>query len=619
MRKRLIVLFLALSCFLTVIMVCSTRASRIRKVLPGEILDGQVLQENIHILLDYDGDERDTLRTTLIPSEELMNADIHLLISVIRSFDLFINGELAYHFEGTPAVQLTHDIPIGNEITCKAPLEIVIKAGSKEVMTNSVRCLIGDGSSIQKNMNTAYALTLILAGMYVAIIINCLSLFLRKRTESYLLYMMLFTISVACTGILYSNLPIPNFPLRNVLHMGYLHAASEIFSLMLYVKLFRISILDRFGRWYPIWLLGASFVALFVINRFFSPLRIFFLELFFFCSLIIIVVSFFKGRLYANLILVGSAASWGLNIYDNCVNYGLAQPTLLMYYCHMPAVYYLIQAFFCMIIVNAIFSQKFKEAETLFFEVEQANQKLDEKVKQRTIELEKANSQLIQEQQEKHAMMTNLFHDLRSPVFCALGYTDIIKEKYPESSRETTVLKRQLEHLSHLTEELFLMAKLEEKQITFALQPVDMYRMCMVLIEELKPEIDANGKDISLAGETALVTGDGFRLRQAVENILMNAIIHTPRGTAIRIWVKRERDQVLVIIDDNGPGIPANSKAHLFDRYYTFSQGKKGSGLGLPIALEIVRAHNGSIDVESELDKGSRFTIYLPARYEDHS
>lgn len=614
MRKTLSLL-ISLLLFAGIILLCWLNATSVPTLQSGDTVTREALHRTNRVYFAPEDDSRHALTTILYVPSELQNESIHLLIADIRSFRLLVNGEELYRFEGTPATKRLHDISLQNSIQTEEPVVLSI-AGLDESLTRSVRCLLGDGARIQRYMDRANALTLLLAGIYLAIMVNCLSLYLRKKSEDYLLYMMLFTFTVAVTGLLYSNYPIPAFPLRDILHMGYLHAASEMLSLILVAKLMRISAFDRLGKAYPIWLLVAAIVLVFILNQISYTLRVVFLELIFLCKLVLVVYAALKKRPFADVLMIGAAVAGALNIYNAFVNYGFAKPTLLMYYFHMPALYSMILAFFCLFAVNDIFAKKFKEAEELVVEVEAANQKLDEKVRRRTAALEETNARLLREQNEKHAMMTNLFHDLRSPLFCAIGYTDMIEANCTESKEEIAILRRQLNYLSHLTEELFLIAKLEDKQITFASQPVDMCKLCSIVLEEMQPEADQGMKNISFEGEQAVVTGDGFRLRQALENIIGNAIKHTPNGTEISVHVFQKETWALVSVRDNGQGIAPEIIGHLFDRYYSQNPGKTSSGLGLPIAKEIVQAHGGHITVESEPGEGSCFTIWLPLQNE---
>ena len=613
MRKALSVFLLCTLLFLAVVGVCWTSAARLPTLRTGDRLEEAVLSHNTRLLFQAHNPERTILSAVLYPAEELAGSDLHLVIADIRSFCLSVNGETVYRFEGTPASKRLHDIPLEDVLRPGQPLELQIEGSS---LMRSIRCLIGGGEQVRMYTGFSFALTLLLTGIYIAIAVNCLSLYFRKRSERYLLHMTWFTLTVGLTGVLYSNLPIPVFPLRDILHMGYLHAISQTLALILCAKLLHLHPFRKRETSYPLWLLLAAVAAVFVLNRLSYSLRAVFLELIFFVTVGLVGYACWKNRPCANTLLVGIALSGGLTVYNACVNYGLAMPTLLMHYIHLPAFYSMILDFFCLAAVNSIFSQKFKEAEALITVVEASNRELDEKVRLRTAELEEANQQLRQEQLEKHAMMTNLFHDLRSPLFCAMGYSEIIASKCGDVE-EIGILRRQLTYLSHLTEELFLIAKLEDRQITFAAQPVDLSRICAVIAEELRPEADSQGKTLSTElGEKILVTGDGFRLRQAIENLAVNAISHTPAGTHVRLVTRRSGDQAQVLVADNGQGIPPDNQAHLFDRYYSKSPSNTGTGLGLPIAREILEAHAGSITVESTPGQGSCFTLSLPLRQE---
>jgi two-component system, OmpR family, sensor kinase len=120
-----------------------------------------------------------------------------------------------------------------------------------------------------------------------------------------------------------------------------------------------------------------------------------------------------------------------------------------------------------------------------------------------------------------------------------------------------------------------------------------------------------------VASEEVTVEADGERLRQCLENLVSNALQHSPRHVAILIAVSREeRAEGLwakVAVRDEGPGIPGDILPRIFDR---FAAGHKsaGLGLGLYLARRIVEAHGGTISAESSIGQGARFTIELPAR-----
>ena len=113
------------------------------------------------------------------------------------------------------------------------------------------------------------------------------------------------------------------------------------------------------------------------------------------------------------------------------------------------------------------------------------------------------------------------------------------------------------------------------------------------------------------------IIGDGDRLSQVLANLVDNALKYTPPGGKITLSVAAEGDWAILRITDTGPGIPADEQERIFERFYQLDKSRRGGsgrgvGLGLPIAREIVRAHSGSLWVESSPGQGSIFVIKIP-------
>jgi two-component system OmpR family sensor kinase len=122
------------------------------------------------------------------------------------------------------------------------------------------------------------------------------------------------------------------------------------------------------------------------------------------------------------------------------------------------------------------------------------------------------------------------------------------------------------------------------------------------------------------AGSEIYTLGDSNRIHQVVANLLANARVHTPAGTAIKVAISQGENEVLVSVSDNGPGLSESDREKIFERFYRVDParqrnsggGADGSGLGLSIVDAVMRAHGGYVKVESKLGEGSTFTLHFP-------
>jgi signal transduction histidine kinase len=229
-------------------------------------------------------------------------------------------------------------------------------------------------------------------------------------------------------------------------------------------------------------------------------------------------------------------------------------------------------------------------------------------------------------------------HELRTP----LAVTRIAVESAldraiikSETHSDLEIVQRQIRHLSRLAEDLLWLSRLEAKQFPLQFQACCLNDLVSDLEEELAPLAiehllaEPHQKSIDLRLEISIdrplyVIGDCDRLYQAISNLITNAIQYTPAGGIVTIGLAYSDRTAIITIKDNGIGIAAADLPHIFDRFYRVqsdrSRSTGGTGLGLAIASAIVRAHHGSIKVDSQFDsssianQGTTFTIRLPAK-----
>ncbi|MFT4578222.1 MAG: two-component system OmpR family sensor kinase [Nitrospinales bacterium] len=211
-------------------------------------------------------------------------------------------------------------------------------------------------------------------------------------------------------------------------------------------------------------------------------------------------------------------------------------------------------------------------------------------------------------------------HELRTPLTVLRGQNELIlsKQRKPEEYQE--VISSNLEEINYMSkvlEDLFVLSRSDENQVNLVCKPVDLN----ALVEEVckHAEILAEEKNIKIIIaflESTEIKGDEVRLRQMVWNVLQNGIKYTQRGGELKVSLQNEGEFVLLTIQDTGIGIPEEDLPLIFNRFYRVDKARTrdegGSGLGLSICRQIAEAHKGKIEVESKLGVGTRFKIRLP-------
>lgn len=243
-----------------------------------------------------------------------------------------------------------------------------------------------------------------------------------------------------------------------------------------------------------------------------------------------------------------------------------------------------------------------------FDRTEQLAQELEVRVAQRT--------QALQDETDaRKSMMLNIFHDLRSPLFVISSGLDTLAAAPDALPTLLPVLQERVGFVRRLTEDLFLAAKLEQKQVLLNEDRASLNELAAAVCSACQTE--AAHKGVMLQADTGTflpVWGDAMRLEQILQNLVTNAIHYTPAGGQITVVCAAEDGQVRVKVTDTGCGIAPEDQAAVFDRYFHTTADTKhdSTGLGLTIAQELAHLHRGEITLQSEPGKGSCFTLCLP-------
>lgn len=223
---------------------------------------------------------------------------------------------------------------------------------------------------------------------------------------------------------------------------------------------------------------------------------------------------------------------------------------------------------------------------------------------------------LARQERQRRALVADIAHELRTPVTILQASFEALADGVAEPSREQLgSLADEVHRLRRSVEDLEVLSAAEAAGLSLNPQPVDLAAVVREAVAALASQFDA--ADVRLEADLAPVTvvGDGGRLRQVATNLLTNAVKFTPAGG--RVTVRTAEDgggHALVEVADTGPGIPADEQPHVFDRFWRGrdAAGVGGSGIGLAVVAELVRAHGGDVTVSSSPTGGATFTVRLP-------
>ena len=225
----------------------------------------------------------------------------------------------------------------------------------------------------------------------------------------------------------------------------------------------------------------------------------------------------------------------------------------------------------------------------------------------------------IDREQGQKAFLRNtiadISHQLKTPLAALNIYTGIIQSEpgNADTAKEFSDLsEKELERIETLVQNLLKLAKLDSGTLEFSKKAENISDITESVKKRFEYRLADENKKIILCGDKNLtLVCNRDWLSEAIGNIVKNALDHTKSGGVVTIEQRKAASAVLIIVKDNGGGIHPEDLPHIFKRFYRsrFSQDKTGIGLGLPLAKAIIEAHGGNIEVQSELQKGTVFTI----------
>lgn len=240
-------------------------------------------------------------------------------------------------------------------------------------------------------------------------------------------------------------------------------------------------------------------------------------------------------------------------------------------------------------------------------------------LEQRTHALEEAN-------RTRRQLLADVSHELTTPLAAIRGYVETLgmpDVPLGDGARERYlgIVRDETERLEHIVGDLLDLARVEGGGGTWRTQPVSVVQLLERVRHRHEPTVVERGITLETIhdADTTTVIGDQNRLEQAVQNLVANAVRHTPDGGRVTVRASTSTTGTTIAVDDTGPGIPPEHLERVFDRFYKVDESRtgtetpSGSGLGLSIVRAIVVRHGGTVAVSNIPGAGARFQIELPA------
>jgi signal transduction histidine kinase/ActR/RegA family two-component response regulator len=268
-----------------------------------------------------------------------------------------------------------------------------------------------------------------------------------------------------------------------------------------------------------------------------------------------------------------------------------------------------------------------KDLITSITNLAQLNKNLEQIVDNRTAELVLANSELSRVMRSKDDFLSAMSHELRTPLNAVLGLSESLAEGVygdmnAKQAQSINTIAESGHHLLSLINDLLDLAKIGAGKMELELDNANVEDVCQASLRFVLEQAQKKNLKLALAmdNKSVMLTADERRLKQILVNLLSNAVKFTPDGGSVTLETKCDLDSesLMFSVRDTGIGIAAENLSRLFSPFTQLdsklSRLYAGTGLGLTLVLKLVELHGGSVAVESEIGKGSCFTVRIPCK-----
>lgn len=224
----------------------------------------------------------------------------------------------------------------------------------------------------------------------------------------------------------------------------------------------------------------------------------------------------------------------------------------------------------------------------------------------------------LQSQETLRKQMTqDVAHELRTPMTILQSHIEAMMDGIWEPTVERLKsCHEEIIRINSMIGDLNKVAKYESEHLVLSKAEFDILELISNVVTNFESQFKNKNISLKYAGDSVTINADKDTIMQVLINLVSNALKHTVSGGTVEISSKRLEDSVQIVVEDNGEGIPEEELPHIFERFYRVDKSRNkatgGVGIGLTISKSIVNAHGGTIEVESKVNKGTRFIVRLP-------
>ena len=221
----------------------------------------------------------------------------------------------------------------------------------------------------------------------------------------------------------------------------------------------------------------------------------------------------------------------------------------------------------------------------------------------------------------RREFLADISHELKTPIFAAQGFIHTLLDGAinDKANREKFLTKaaKNLDGLEALVQDIILLSQMETGELKMVIEPFDISNLIKDIFEQVEDRAEKKDTKLSLIANEKhiIVLGDPFRIKQVILNLVDNSIKYGSENGEVQVELERDKDNILISIKDDGPGIAPEHLSRIFDRFYRVEKSRSkergGSGLGLSIVQKVIESHQSKVSVISKIGKGTTFSFKL--------